>query len=120
MRRKAGDLIPIERSILQAACQLRQEGMEEFHGFQIAKRIKDQKGARLLTAYGTLYRALSRLQQRGILQSRWEESLSTDETRPRRRYYQLVGEVEAAAPSSPVHVRASKDYKIWGLEVSQA
>ena len=119
MRRKAGDLIPIERSIIQAACQLRQEGVEEFHGFQIAKNIKDQEGARLLTGYGTLYRALNRLQQWGILQSRWEETLPTDENRPRRRYYKLIGEVEAAATSNPVLVRVSKDCEIWGLGVSQ-
>jgi hypothetical protein len=117
MRRKPGDLLPIERSIINAASQLRQEGAEEFHGFQIAKKVKDQEGARLLTAYGTLYRALGRLQQRGILQSRWE-TLPTDENRPRRRYYRLIGEVEATVPSNPVPVSVPKVCKIWGVGVS--
>lgn len=120
MRRKAGALIPIERSIILVACQLREEGVEEFHGFQIAKKIKDHEGARLLTGYGTLYRALGRLQQRGILQSRWEESLPTDENRPRRRYYRLIGEVEATVPSNPVPVSKPKLCKIGGLGVSRA
>jgi len=120
MRRKSGDLIPIERSIIQAACQLLQEGVEEFHGFDIAKKIKDEKGARLLTGYGTLYRALGRLQQRGILQSRWEEPLPTDENRPRRRYYRLIGEVEATVPSNPDPVSTPKVCQIGELGVSRA
>ncbi len=120
MRRKPGTLLPIERSIIEAAAQLRQEGAEEFHGFDIAKKIKDQEGARLLTGYGTLYRALARLQQCGILQSRWEEQLPTEENRPRRRYYKLIGEVEATVPANPVSVRKPKVCKIWGLGVSRA
>jgi PadR family transcriptional regulator, regulatory protein PadR len=115
MRRKKGDLIPIERSIIEAASQLRNEGIEEFHGFDIAKKIKDREGARLLTGYGTLYRALGRLQEMGILQSRWEEPLPTDENRPRRRYYRLVGEVESIAPPNPISVYEHKICKTWGL-----
>ena len=120
MRRKPGDLIPIERSIIEAASRLRQEGIEEFHGVQIAMKIRDQEEARLLTGYGTLYRALSRLQQRGILQSRWEELLPTDGNRPRHRYYHLVGEVETAVPSNPDVVSTPKVCKSWGLGVSRA
>jgi PadR family transcriptional regulator PadR len=120
MRRKAGDLIPIERSIIQAAYQLLKEGVEEFHGFDIARKIKDQEGARLLTGYGTLYRALGRLQKRGILQSRWEEMLPENENRPRRRYYRLVGEVEAAILSNPDLESALKVSKTWRLGESRA
>jgi hypothetical protein len=116
MRRKPGTLLPIECSILEAAADLKKQGVEEFHGFQIAKAIRDLKGARLLTGYGTLYRALGRLQQRGILQSRWEESLPADENRPRRRYYRLIGEVEAIVPSNSVPASAPKT---WGLGVSR-
>ncbi len=120
MRRKEGDLIPIERSIIQAACQLRNEGVEEFHGFDIAKKIKDQEGARLLTGYGTLYRALARLQQRGILQSRWEEALPNNENRPRRRYYRLIGEVETTLSQNRGAVTKPDVCKIWGLGVSRS
>ena len=119
MRRKPGTLLPIECSILEAAAHLQRQGVEEFHGFQIAKEIKDQKGARLLTGYGTLYRALGRLQQRGILQSRWEDQLTTDENRPRRRYYRLVSE-KATAPSNTVPVSAPEICKVWHLGVSRA
>lgn len=120
MRRKPGNLIPIEWSIIQAAFKLRKEGIEEFHGVQIAMKIKDEKEARLLTGYGTLYRALNRLQQRGILQSRWEELLPTDGNRPRHRYYRLTGEVEATILSNADPASTSKVCKNWGLEVLRA
>jgi hypothetical protein len=118
MRRKTGDLIPIERSIIEAAIQLREEGFVEFFGFQIAKKIKDQKGARLLTGYGTLYRALGRLEKMDILQSHWEELLPSDENRPRRRYYRLIGEIETDISANAAPAKERDAYKIWGLGVS--
>ena len=120
MRRKPGELIPIERSIIQAAFKLRKEGVEEFHGVQIAMEIKGEKEARLLTGYGTLYRALNRLQQRGILQSRWEELLPTDRNRPRHRYYRLTGQVEATILSHVDLIGTPKTCENWGLGVSRA
>ena len=119
MRRKAGTLIPIEHSILEAAIRLQKQGFSEFHGFQIAKEIKDQREARFLTGYGTLYRALGRLQKRGFLESRWEELLPTDENRPRRRYYRLVGE-KIMVPSNDFPVSKPEFRRDWNLGVSQA
>ena len=98
MRRKQGALIPIEESILAAAIALRMSGEEDFHGYRIAKEIKGQTNSRLLTGHGTLYRALGRLQELGLLTSRWEDPLVAEqERRPRRKLYSLsaVG-VEAA------------------------
>ncbi len=115
MRRKPGALTPIERSILEVASRLQEQGLPEFHGFQIAKQLRDQEGARRLIGYGTLYRALARLQQQGLLQSRWEELSATDENRPRRRYYRLVG-AHATAPSYPAGVQERG--KVWGLGVA--
>ncbi len=122
MRRKAGKLIPIERSILEAAIRLQKQGFSEFHGFKIAKEFKDQRDARFLTGYGTLYRALGRLQKQGILESRWEELLPTDENRPRRRYYWLVGEkaTEALSLSNPIPDGGPEISKSWNLGVSRA
>ena len=92
MRRKAGQLIPIERALIAAAVQLRGQGVEQFHGFRIAREIKDREGARLLTAHGTLYRALARLEQQGFLQSTWEDPMiAAEESRPRRKLYKLTG-----------------------------
>ena len=72
MRRKPGSLVPLELAICDAAASLRRRGTAEFHGYQIAKTLKTDSDRRLLTAYGTLYRALGRLEEMGILESRWK------------------------------------------------
>ena len=41
MRRKAGALVPLELAICTAAVELRGQGTEEFHGYLIAKEIKE-------------------------------------------------------------------------------
>jgi PadR family transcriptional regulator PadR len=91
MRRKPNDIIPIELSILEAGISLAKDGASEFHGFLIAKGIKERDGARLLTAYGTLYKALDRMEDAGLLASRWEDpTVAAAEARPRRRYYSVT------------------------------
>jgi PadR family transcriptional regulator PadR len=75
--------------------------MHEFHGYQLAKRLGDVAGQRLLTAYGTLYRALNRLERMGLLQSRWEDPLvPARENRPGRRLYVLTAAGETAAQAA--------------------
>ena len=75
----------------------------EAHGFLLAKEIREEHHARRLTAYGTLYKALERLERAGYLASRWEDPMvAAAEGRPRRRFYRvtLAGEgayAEAAA-----------------------
>ena len=97
MRRKAGALVPLELAICIAAAELRRQGTDEFHGYLIAKEIKEHADNRLLTAYGTLYRALGRLESMGLLTSRWEDAMvAADESRPRRRFYALTPSGEAA------------------------
>lgn len=97
MRRKAGALIPIEVSILEAAGELRRAGLAEVHGYELAKVVRDLRHARRLTAYGTLYKALARLEREGLLANRWEDPhAAADEGRPRRRFYRLTLEGEAA------------------------
>jgi DNA-binding PadR family transcriptional regulator len=104
MRRKQGALVPLEVSILEAAMELRHRGVIEAHGFLLAKEMRDERNARRLTAYGTLYKALERLQRAGYLQSRWEDPLiAAREGRPRRRSYQVTlageGALEGAISS---------------------
>lgn len=118
MRRKPGSLVPIEESILAAAVILSVGGSNEFHGFKIAKEIKGQKDARLLTGHGTLYRALGRLEKRGYLYARWEDPLlAARENRPRRKLYELTAPGAAAgtaalgdAPRSGEALRAARAY----------
>ena len=97
MRRRPGTLVPLEVSILEAAIELRARGVAETYGFQLAKAIRQAHGARRLTAYGTLYKALDRLAQAGYLTSRWEDpQAAATEGRPRRRFYQVTPIGEAA------------------------
>jgi PadR family transcriptional regulator PadR len=97
VRRKPGTLVPLELAICEAALDLRSQGADEFHGYEIAKTIGVVTGRRLLTAYGTLYRALARLEKMGLLTSRWEDpAIPARENRPGRRLYTLTTPGEAA------------------------
>ena len=97
MRRKAGTLLPIEISILEAGIGMRLSGLAEFYGFLIAKEIREREAARLLTAHGTLYKALDRMEKAGLLASRWEDPLvAAEEHRPRRRLYEVTAVGEGA------------------------
>jgi DNA-binding PadR family transcriptional regulator len=108
MRRKSGTLVPLEESILSAAIDLLRHG-KEFHGYQIARHIADASDRRLLTAYGTLYRALGRLEAMGLVRSRWEDPRrAAEERRPSRRLYSLTDEgVEAARATRRARATAS-------------
>ena len=98
MRRKPGGLVPLEAAICRCAVALRADGVPAFHGYELAKRLGDGGDSRLLTAYGTLYRALARLEAMGLLQSRWEDpEIPARENRPGRRLYTVTPLGEAAA-----------------------
>lgn len=95
MRHREGAIVPLEVSILEAALDLTRRGTPEAHGFLLARELRDRQGAKRLTAYGALYKALERLEQRGYLASRWEDpNRAFGDGRPRRRFYRLtiVGE----------------------------
>ena len=90
-RRKPGTLVPLEGEILEAALSSQRAGHPTFHGFGLAQTMRERSGSRSLTAHGTLYKALGRLEEFGLLASRWEDA-SAAEGRPRRRLYELTGE----------------------------
>ena len=93
--------MPLEHAICAAAAALRRRGVEEFHGYELAKRLAAESDRRLLTAYGTLYRALARLETMGMLQSRQENPrIAARENRPGRRLYVLTAAGERAARQS--------------------
>ena len=103
MRRKQGTLLPIELSILESGLQLHAQQVREFYGFLIAKELTEREGARKLTAYGTLYKALSRMETQGLLTSRWEDHENAAASgRPRRRLYQVT----AAGQDALIAVRS--------------
>jgi PadR family transcriptional regulator PadR len=97
MRRRPDTLLPIEASILAAGIELRREGATEFYGFLVAKAMKEREGARRLTAHGTLYKALDRMEKAELLASYWEDPLVAAEAgRPRRRLYEVTSAGERA------------------------
>jgi PadR family transcriptional regulator, regulatory protein PadR len=88
-RRKPGTLLPLEMEILDSALSMLRGGQATFHGFGLAQRIRAESGSRSLTAHGTLYKALARLEEFGLLTSHWEDGEAA-EGRPRRRLYELT------------------------------
>ncbi|MFN0094741.1 MAG: PadR family transcriptional regulator [Dehalococcoidia bacterium] len=112
MRRKANTLVPFERQLLMAALAFMESGQPEFHGYAIARDVADAAEAKRLVGHGTLYRALDRLEEFGMLASRLEDAdAAAAASRPRRRLYQLTAQGETAAqaaraaesPESPQH-----------------
>jgi PadR family transcriptional regulator PadR len=102
MRRRQGTLVPLEQALLAVAVELAKAGRPQFHGFAIAKELMDREAARRLTAHGTLYKALERLERAGLLASRWEDPVvAADEGRPRRRLYQVTALGERALARAP-------------------
>ena len=88
-RRTPGTLLPLETEILEVALSMLRSQRATFHGFGLAQAMEEQTGSRSLTGHGTLYKALGRLEEFGLLSSRWEDA-GAAEGRPRRRLYELT------------------------------
>ena len=59
------------------------------HGYQLAKEVTDRTGAKRLTAAGTIYRALDRLEEEKLITGRWDDAPAS-ERYVRRRLYRLT------------------------------
>jgi DNA-binding PadR family transcriptional regulator len=95
-------VLPIEYDILEWGTQLeRSDG--GFYGFGLARALADARGQTALIGHGTLYKALGRMTDRGLLESEWEDAeLAVSAGRPRRRLYRVTGEgarILAARPA---------------------
>lgn len=102
MRRKPGALLPIEVALLRAGVALFHRGEPEFHGYAIARAVAEGTESRRLTAHGTLYRALDRLETAGLLESTLEDAdAAAAEMRPRRRLYRVTAAAETALAAYP-------------------
>jgi PadR family transcriptional regulator PadR len=104
-RRTPGSLLPLEASILETGVEFGRNGAPEFHGFLVARALRDRDGARALTGHGTLYKALDRMERAGLLESRWEDpAIAASDGRPRRRLYRVTGAGAQALASWQTHV----------------
>jgi DNA-binding PadR family transcriptional regulator len=75
----------------------------------VAALIREDKEGRLLTARGTLYKALDRLEKRGFLLSAWEDpNTAAEEGRPRRRFYRITAAGEVALAEAAPAVGSSR------------
>jgi PadR family transcriptional regulator PadR len=107
VRRRKGRPVPLEAAILGVFVAERLEGI---HGFALAKLLADAT-ASALTAHGTLYRALERMESAGWLRSDWEDpAIGAGAGRPQRRLYWITAEgravlaaehAEEPAPGAP-------------------
>jgi DNA-binding PadR family transcriptional regulator len=109
MRRKPGALVPLEIDICVCAAELLRNGVDEFHGYELARQLAESTDRQSLAAYGTLYRALARLEEMGMLTSRWENpALARKENRPARRLYALTKNGRSAAREAVAERLASR------------
>ena len=92
-------LLPLEEMILELGLRRLRDKEPEFYGFAVATELDGAEG-RGLTAHGTLYKVLERLERDGLLVSRWEEPEEFDEPRPRRRLYRVSDQAEGALRTS--------------------
>jgi DNA-binding PadR family transcriptional regulator len=94
MRRKPGRLLALEYAVLDCGISLQREH-GSFYGFALARELADGD-SRDLASHGTLYKALARMKDAGLLDATWEESDAADaEGRPRRKLYTVTGEGRA-------------------------
>lgn len=100
-------LLPLEEAILQIGIGRAGTNEPEFYGFALAEELASRERADQLLGHGALYKALSRLERGGLLESRWEDVVPSDEGRPRRRLYRVTGQAAAALAESQALQRAT-------------
>jgi PadR family transcriptional regulator, regulatory protein PadR len=109
MRRKPGTLVPLEIDILKTAVSRAAADRPEFHGFELAKLIAERERSGTLLAHGTLYKALNRLADSGMLTAVWEDAaIALGEARPRRRLYQITVRGEQASASATLSAEPTR------------
>ncbi|HXR45743.1 MAG TPA: helix-turn-helix transcriptional regulator [Pseudolysinimonas sp.] len=114
-RRRPGQLLPLERRILETGLGL-QTADAGFHGFLLAAALSATDESTALTAHGTLYKALGRMADAGLLAAAWEDpAIAASAGRPRRRLYRVTAEgatalaaARAVAPADAAPSRAAR------------
>jgi DNA-binding PadR family transcriptional regulator len=109
-------LTPIAFEILMALVD------EDRHGYAVLQHVEQRVGSALPLRTGTLYRALARLMDDGLIEQVTPEQLTAkvgsdkDTTDPRRRYYRItaLGRDTAAAEARRLEdqVAAARRHKL--------
>jgi DNA-binding PadR family transcriptional regulator len=96
------DLLPLTPVVFEILLAL---AGGERHGYAIMQDVADRTGGRIDLHAGTLYRALSRLLDAGLIEE-LDERPAPDVDDQRRRYYRLTPLGAAAARSEAERLRA--------------
>ena len=84
-------LTPVALEILMALIGENDEHVEERHGYAILQHVEQRVGTALPLRTGTLYRALARLMDDGLIEQVTREvGADRDAGDPRRRYYRIT------------------------------
>jgi PadR family transcriptional regulator, regulatory protein PadR len=98
-RRKEGTLLPLEARVLEIAEQEHSQ-QTPLYGFALASALSED-GGKSLAGHGTLYKALARMTEAGLLETEWEDpEIAEAERRPRRRLYRISSAGTAALRSA--------------------
>ena len=86
----------------------------ESYGYAIIREVRERSGGVLAWSEGMLYPVLHRLEQEGVLRSRWDRS----ESGRRRKYYRITDEGVAALRAERSQWTAVHDTlnDLWGAE----
>jgi hypothetical protein len=96
------ELTPLQHALLQTIERLRAGGIPEIHAYGLTKVLEDSQGERRWIGYGSQYRAMAELADRGFVSGRWEDaSLAEAEKRPRRRLYAITPAGQRALTQAP-------------------
>ena len=108
VKRRPGTLFPLELDILDVGTVL-QASEGSFYGFALAKRLAGPEGK--LAAHGTLYKALSRMSEAGLIEEDWEDhEIAAAEGRPRRLMYRITA--VGAAARNREHARLVDEHRV--------
>jgi PadR family transcriptional regulator PadR len=80
------DKLEVQQGTLALMILKTLEGLGRLHGYGIARRIEETSKNRLTLNYGTLYPALLKLEQEGVIKAEWRQS----EHNRRAKFYALT------------------------------
>ena len=86
---------------------------QESYGYQIIQDIREQSNQKIEWSEGMLYPLLRRMEQQGLLKSRWH----TPETGRKRRYYEITTKGRHALSKEQENWREANTMleSIWNL-----
>ena len=85
---------------------------ERLHGYGIIKRTADLSDGQVRITAGTLYGAIDRLIEQGLVAADGEETVSGR----LRRYYRITGEGERAVAQEAARLRAASEVVVRRLQ----